>query len=158
MAAVAGRSTRSLGIAVGAVDTITIAQAAFERIRANHPRLEMIPKADSTELSFDIPVQARLKHRLNINLQNVDELHFTVGHLWVEWFPCTDPTKVDEFVDAVSGFIAGRLRVLEHYRGHRCVKAELQAPEGDGWRTIHTWVTLSVPIPWRVEQRVISNA
>ena len=144
---------------MSAVDTLEIAKRAFERIREAFPSLEVVEDTSApVELSLDIPVQSGMKHRVNMNLQNADELHFSVGAFWLEWFPCTDPARVDLYVEAVTGFISGRLRVLEHYRGKRCIKAELQEPANEGWNTIGTWSTLSLPIPWRTERRVISNA
>lgn len=148
-----------MGISVNAVDTLEIARHAFERIREAFPTLEVVEDtAAPVEISLNIPVQPGMKHRMNLNLQNVDELHLSVGSFWLEWFPCTDSAKVDSYVEAVTGFISGQLRVLEHYRGKRCIKAELQAPANGGWNTIGTWSTLSFPIPWRIEQRVVSNA
>jgi hypothetical protein len=143
---------------MGAVDTLEIAKRAFERIREAFPSLEVVEDtAAPVEISLHIPVQPGMKHLVNLNLQNVDELHFSVGSFWLEWFPCTDSAKVDSYVEAVTGFISGRLRVLEHYRGKRCIKAELQSPANGGWKTIGTCFTLSLPVPWRIEQRVISN-
>ena len=141
------------------VDAIEIAKSAIAKIREALPQMEVVvDRSAPVELSVDIPIQAGLKHRINLNLQNNDELHFCVGSLWIEWFPCSEPTKVDSFVSAVVGFIAGRLRVLEHYRGAKCVKAELQEPDQEGWKTIGVWSTLHVPLPWKKEQRVVSNA
>ncbi len=141
------------------VDTLEIAKAALAKIREAFPALEVVTDASApVELSVDIPVQAGLKHCINLNLQNVDELHFSVGSFWLEWFPCTDPAKVEAFVNAVVGFISGRFRVLEHYRGARCIKAELQEPIQSGWHTIGVWSKLHFPFPWQTVKRVVSNA
>jgi hypothetical protein len=144
---------------VSDVDTLEIAKVAIARIREAFPALEVVTDASApVELSVNLPVQAGLKHGINLNLQNVDELHFSVGAFWLEWFPCTDSAKVDAFVNAVVGFISGRLRVLEHYRGAQCIKAELQEPIQDGWHTIGVWSLLHFPFPWHTVQRVVSNA
>lgn len=141
------------------VDTLEIAKAALARICEAFPAIEVVTDASApVELSVDIPAQAGLKHGINLNLQNIDELHFSVGSFWLEWFPCTDSAKVEAFVNAVVGFISGRLRVLEHYRGSRCVKAELQEPGEGGWKTIGVWSKLHLPLPWRTKEKVISNA
>jgi hypothetical protein len=141
------------------VDTLEAAKRAFERIREAFPSLEMVEdKAVPVEISLDIPVQPGMKHRVSLNLQNVDELHFSVGSFWLAWFPSTDSANVDSYIETVTGFISGRLRVFEHYRGRRCIKAERQAPANGGWNTIGTTTRLSLSIPWRIEQRVISNA
>ncbi|MCA3056581.1 MAG: hypothetical protein ING30_06150 [Burkholderiales bacterium] len=144
---------------MNAVDTLEIAKGAFERVREAFPSLEVVEDtATQVDVSLDIPVQPGMKHHVHLNLQNIDELHFNVGSFRLAWFPCTDSANVEYYVEAVTGFISGRLRVLEHYRGKRCIKAELQAPANGGWNTIGTTTRLSLPIPSRIEQRVISNA
>jgi hypothetical protein len=138
---------------------ISIGRAAVARIQAAFPRVRFIENVEApVELSFDIPVQAGVKDAINLNLQNRDELHFRVGHLWVEWFPCTDPLKVEAFVGAVTGYVSGRNRALEHFRGSHCVRAELQEPADSGWRTIATWSRLHIPIPWGTREEVRRNA
>ena len=144
---------------MSSIDSVEIAKSAIAKIREALPQIEVVLDASApVEMSVDFPIQTGLKHRINLNLQNVDELHFSVGSFWLEWFPCSDPAKVEAFVDAVVGFVAGRLRVLEHYRGAQCIKAELQEPIQDGWHTIGVWSKLHVPFPWHLEQRVVSNA
>ena len=141
------------------IDSLEIAKGAITKIREAFPMMEVV--VDTTapvELSVNIPIQTGVKHRINLNLQNNDELHFSVGSFWLECFPCSEPAKVEAFVSAVKGFLSGRLRVLEHYRGARCVKAELQEPVKDDWETICVWSKLHVPLPWKTEQRVVSNA
>jgi hypothetical protein len=117
-----------------------IARDAFHQIAARHPWLRIVEEPNApVEISLSLPIQPGLKHAIWLALQNRDELHFSVGSFWMEWFPCTDASRVDKFLDAVLGFIEGRYRVVEHFRGGRCVKAKLQVPEYDRWRTIATW-------------------
>jgi hypothetical protein len=127
-----------------------IALSTFERIRAAFPwlamNLDLHP--EHVELVMDIPAQPGLSFKVDLNLQNLDELHLAASALWVEWFPCTISRKVDEYFEAVSGLLSGQFRILEHWRGKRAVKAELQAPNKGGWKTIATWsVLLSIPWP-----------
>jgi hypothetical protein len=124
-----------------------LAESAFRRIAERFPALKMDRnEAEAIELNIDIPVQPGLKYAVNLNLQNEDELHFSVENLWLEWFPCTDPSRVNEYVEAVSGFLEGRYRIVELFRGTRCIKAELQAPlDCDGWETIGSSVHLGLP-------------
>lgn len=112
---------------------------------------------DPVELSIKLPVQPGLSHDIWLGFQNENELHFSAGHFWKEWFPCTDKAKAVAFVDAVTGFISGRYRILEHYRGKKCVRAELQTPDGDKWRTISSWARLSLPFPLKKQFREIRN-
>lgn len=138
---------------------LAIARKAIGDIAAHFPSLRMIEEPDApVELSIRFPVQLGLNHEVWLALQDSDELHFSVGHLWLEWFPCTKPSRVDEFIAAVIGFLSGQYRVLEHYRGKRCVKAELQAPSSVGWQTIGTWGNLISFLPLRGSLRVVSNA
>lgn len=136
-----------------------IALATFERIRAAFPALamnvELHPK--HVDLAMDIPVQPGLSFDVFLNLQNLDELCLEASTLWVEWFPCTNPKKVDKYFEAVSGLLSGRFRILEHWRGRRAVKAELQHPIGRGWKLI-TSSSFLISIPWpRKSFKVIQN-
>jgi len=123
----------------------------LNEIRRSFPHLEM--RLESThphvDLNLDIPQQGSLKFDVNINLQG-DELHLTAGHFWLEWFPCSDPNIIRAFREAVHGLLSGEFRILESYRGKQAVKAELQRPSKNGWKTVGTWSTLSLPFPWRV--------
>ncbi len=136
-----------------------IARRAVAEIAARFPNLSMVenPK-DPVELSITLPIQPGLKQKVWLCLQNNDELHFSVGNFWLEWFPCTDPSRVSAYVDAVCGYLSGEYRVLEHYRGKRCVKAELQCPVAASWRTIGTWSRLWLPIPWGKSFNEVRNA
>ena len=131
----------------------------FQEIQAAFPRLTMKLERDHPHVDFnmDIPRQAGLQFDVNLNLQNIDELHLSAGHFWLEWFPCTDEGIVNAFREAVCGVLSGEFRVLEHYRGKRAVKAELQRPSGEGWKTIGTWSTWSLPLPWRVTTKELRN-
>ena len=132
-------------------DPLGIAQEAFSRIGARSPGLAM--KQDMSapvELSIEIPVQPGLKYAVHLNLQNRDELHFSVENFWLEWFPCTDPSRVEAYIETVSGFLSGHYRILEHHRGRRCTRADLQKPApGGGWTTIGTTVHWGLSFSWR---------
>jgi hypothetical protein len=127
-----------------------IGLSTFERIRAAFPALVMNLDLHHkhVDLAMEIPAQPRLSFRVRLNLQNLDELHLSASALWVEWFPCTNPKRVDKYFEAVSGLLSGQFRILEHWRGKRAVKAKLQCPRNGGWKTVATWsVLLSIPWP-----------
>lgn len=136
---------------------IETARETFARIQERVPGLS-VERIDSEniDLGLAFPVQAGLEQPVLLNLQG-DELHFSAGHFWMEWFPCTDPAKVEAYVSAVVGYLSGEYRIVEHYRGKRCVKAELQMP-GPAWKTVATWRRLHVPFPWGTKQEVRCNA
>ncbi len=131
----------------------------FEDIKKCYPHLEM--KIDvnhpHVDLMMDIPKQGGLSFGVNLNLQNVDELHLSAGHFWLEWFPCTKPEIVAEFKEAAHGVLSGKMRILESYRGQRAVKAELQEPSNGSWKTIGTWSTFSIPFPWQITKKELQN-
>ena len=138
--------------------TEAIARAAFDEIFARWPQLRWTENLDDpVEISITVPEQVGLKHQLWLALQNEDELHLQVGNFWLEWFPCTDPDRTRAYINAVSGFIAGSHRVLEHFRGDDCFKAQLQMPDGSGWLTIGTWSKLGLPSFRSTTQRVVAN-
>lgn len=140
------------------METIEVARHAVAEISARFPPIRMVEDPGApVELSITLPVQQGLKHEVWLGLQNNDELHFSVGYFWLEWFPCTDSNRVRAYIDAVCGFLSGEYRVLEHYRGMKCVKAQLQRPLEDTWETIGTWSTLWPPIPWTKSFKELRN-
>ncbi len=139
--------------------TDEIARAAFAEIGARFPHLKIIEETSApVEINLHLPIQDGLRHSIWLSLQNTDELHFSVGHFWCEWFPCTNPDKVGTFISAVSGFLAGTYRSVEHYRGTHCFKAQLQRPTGNGWETIATWSRLRLPSFRKVVYKELINA
>ena len=142
----------------GESTTEGIAQKAFSEIFSRFSSLKVTENKDEpVEISYTMNVQSGLKYKVWLSLQNNDELHFSVENFWLEWFPCTKREEVDVYIDAVSGFLSGKYRILEHYRGKKCVKAELQKPGGDSWKTIGTWGVLWLSFPWKKTHREIRN-
>ena len=76
------------------------------------------------EISITMPVQPGLSYEVWLWLQNVDELCFKAGRFYCEWFPCTKSDRVEKYLDAVTGFLSGKYRILEHYRGTGCHKSK----------------------------------
>ena len=137
---------------------LEIAKATFAELAAEFPSLEFVREPDAPiEVSIRLPKQPGLSQAVWLGFQNNDELHFSVGHFWLEWFPCSTPAKVREYIEAVNGFLSGRYRVVEHYRGARCVKAALQSPAGSQWQTVGTWSNLWALLPGRSTYRVLHN-
>jgi hypothetical protein len=137
-----------------------IASATFEKIRATFPALTMNLDlhAAHVELAMDIPVQPGLAFKVWLDFQKGDELTLSASHFWYEWFPCTNQKIVDEYLEAVLGLLSGRLRILEHWRGGRVVKAQLQSPRDDKWKSIATSTNISALIPWPPKKlRIVQN-
>jgi hypothetical protein len=130
----------------------------FEEIRAAFPSLTMELQLEppNVDLNMDVREQPGLTFAVNLNLQG-DELHLSAGSFWLEWFPCTDPAIVAYYRGAVTGLLSGEYRILEHYVGTRVVKAQLQLPDGEAWRTIGTSSSLWTLLPWPRTQRVLQN-
>lgn len=142
------------------MSTLQIAVKAIAEISRAFPTITMEKNEnDPVELSITIPLQNGIKQKIWLCLQNDDELHFQVGNFQLSWFPCTDESKVKSFIDSVAGYISGKYRIYEHYRGERCVKAELQIPSNGLWKTIGTSGPLfSLPIPWKKTYEDLRNA
>jgi hypothetical protein len=86
---------------------------------------------------------------VNINLQNCDELHLSVSRFWVEWFACGKQQVFDSFVEAVTGIISGRVRILESYVLGNAAAARLQLPTEHGnWKTSAAWSNCWAVVPW----------
>ena len=140
-------------------DTESIARGVFAEIAKRFPKLNMVEnRSDPVEISITIPVQPGLSHQVWLCLQNGDELGFSAGHFYNEWFPCTKQETVERYIDAVSGLISGRLRILEHWRGRRTVKAQLQSPDDGKWVSIATSANISALVPWPPKTlRIVQN-
>lgn len=138
---------------------LAVAREAIAVIAGCFPSLRMIEEPEApVALSIRLPVQPGLNHEVWLALQNNDELHFSVGHFWLAWFPCSNALRVNEYVAAVTGFLSGEYRVLEHYLGKHCFKAELQAPGTNGWQTVGWRRTVLGLLPLRGAIREICNA
>ncbi len=126
---------------------IQIANKAFQTLRDEFPDISMetdeSPKF--TDLELDIPIQDGLTHKIHLNLQNNDELHFQVDDFWGQWFPCTDPEVSDSFVSAVSGFLSGNYRIEVFSRKGKSFKRLLQSPENGSWKIEYTHSSLHWP-------------
>lgn len=142
------------------MDTLVIANNAIEKISNAFPSLRMERNENApVELSITLPQQKGLKQKIWLCLQNGDELHFQVGHFWLSWFPCTDESITNAYIETVIGYLSGKYRVYEHYRGKRCVKSELQMPRNGSWKTIATsGGSLGLPIPWKKTYNELRNA
>jgi hypothetical protein len=137
-----------------------IGLSTFERIRAAFPglvmNLDLAPTAP-VDLAMDIPAQEGLSFKIWLDLQG-DDLTLSASRFSYEWFPCTKQKTVDGYVDAVSGLISGRFRILEHWRGRRTVKAQLQSPDDGKWASIATSANISALIPWPPKKlRIVQN-
>lgn len=65
--------------------TEAIARVAFADVSARFPHLKTIENLDDpVEISLRLPQQPGLKYPVWLALQNEDELHFSVGHFWLE--------------------------------------------------------------------------
>ena len=137
----------------------SIAERIFRRLQSDFSALNMRLdlKPSQVDMELDIPQQEGLTVHVNLNLQG-DELHMNAGVFWLEWFPCGEEFVQQRYFAAVQGFLSGRLRIREHFRGTKVIKAELQEPQGDGWRTIGTWSTVHVPWPWGKRLQIKRNA
>jgi hypothetical protein len=139
-------------------NTECIAMGVFAEIAKRFPKLSMVEnRGDPVEISITMPVQPGLSHKVWLCLQNGDELGFSASHFYSEWFPCTKSDRVEKYLDAVTGFLSGKYRIVEHYRGMKCYRAQLQKPEGDRWRTIASWATIWIPLSFRKGVKDLRN-
>jgi hypothetical protein len=137
-----------------------IALSTFKKLQTTFPTLSMNLDLHPAQidLAMDIPAQPGLTFKVHLDLQNQDELTLVAAGFWYEWFPCTNPKKVERFLEAVSGLLSGEFRILEHWRGKRLVKAQLQRPNRLRWKNIAASmnVTAIVPLPTKT-LKVVQN-
>ena len=137
---------------------LAAAHQLIATVARRYPNLEFVPSERSAgELDWNIPVQPGLTADIWLSFSNDDEMHFSVDDFHVSYFPITDAGPGENFVDAVSGFIDGTYQIVEHYRGSRCVRADLQKPNGDALEIIASWSRLHWPIPYRKTYKTVKN-
>ena len=133
----------------------TIARECFAQVTLRFSLLHVETEKAGLELTF--PVQPGLKHEVRLSFQNSDELHLSIGHFWLEWFPCTDRARSEQYIAAVCGFLSGAYRIVEYHRGNNCIRAQLQRPSGAKWEAVGTWSKLHWPSLFRPQLRVVAN-
>jgi hypothetical protein len=118
-------------------DASRLARATFEEIRAAYPRLLMVIDEAPTQvdLAMTIAEQPGLDFALEINLQG-DELHLSVGALWLRWFPGDNDDVVAAYRAAVVGLLRGDYRIVEYSAGGRVFRAELERAVSGRWESI----------------------
>jgi hypothetical protein len=89
-----------------------------------------------------------------------EELRLQIGKYFsVEWFPCQRQSVQDEFLRAIRGFLGGSARLVEHSKGGRVTKAQLEIRRGDGeWKPAASWRTIALPSFARGEVRIYCNS
>jgi hypothetical protein len=133
---------------------------AVARIRNEFPSLtmEVTHNHPHVEALAECPVQPGLPFVVSFNLQNCDELHLNVSQFWVEWFPCGNQQVFNQFMEAVTGVLSGRCRIVESYVFGSATSARLQVPiAGGSWKTVARWSSLWALIPWWRSRRVVQN-
>jgi hypothetical protein len=132
--------------------------AVFDQIRQAFPHLKMklLLEDVNVDIAMEIPCQDGLSFDINLDLQS-DELHMSVGGLWVTWFPCDDPQKIRQYLSSVRGLLSGEYRIVEHLQWNSVVKAELQRPAGTGWETVAVSARFHLPISWLSNKRILQN-
>jgi hypothetical protein len=133
---------------------------AVAALRREFPNLivEVTHSHPHVDASADFPVQPGLQFEVAVSLQNGDELHLACSQLWVEWFPCSRQEVFEGFLEAASGILSGRCRIVESYVLSRPASARLEAPGEDGrWRTLAKWSSLWAFVPWLRRQRIVCN-
>jgi len=154
-----GATPRSEESHLSTSDPGIIARGVFAEIAKRFPSLKMVENhGEPVEISVTMPVQPGLAHEVWLCLQNGDELGFSTGHFYCEWFPCTKSDRAQNYLDVVTGFLSGKYRILEHYRGAKCYNAQLQKPEGEHWRTIANWATIWIPFWLRRTVKEVRNS
>jgi len=114
------------------------------------------PSCRYLDLEMGIPKQPGLSFDIELNLQD-DELYLGASGFGFEWFPCNYDAHLDEYIDAVTGLIAGHYRIKETLLGKKVIKSRLQVPDGGGWKTIASCSDLHLPLFRKKTTRVVQN-
>lgn len=121
------------------------------KLRERFPDLEFVENEDApVERAYDLGEKNGEKVAVHLNLQNEDEFHLNIGeYFWCEWFPCDEGDVADQYYNSVEGFIEGRHRLVDFFRGDKCYKSQLQKNENGEWRPIANSMHVSAfTWPW----------
>ncbi|MDD4911534.1 MAG: hypothetical protein PHP57_04515 [Sideroxydans sp.] len=116
------------------------AEAMFHQLQRQFPNLRMTVNRPATHYLVDLLIdrQSGLVFDVYLYLENNDELHLVAGDHHYEWFPCTDPSLVEECFTATCGLLNGEYRILECRRSTDIVRGELQrqtVTDPEKWET-----------------------
>lgn len=132
----------------------------FWEIQAAFPHLTMQVSTSDPDLAVSVEVlrQPGLDFDVFMNLQNEDELHLCAGEFWCSWFPISNPSRIQDYREAVVGVLSGSCQIVEFIRWGRGVGADLQAPGPEGWKTVAKSRHGLLPIKWFAQARVLRNS
>jgi len=128
-------------------------------LRSRFPQLKLVVEENDPNVTgnCDILKQPELDFDLNINLQNLDELHLCVSKFWVEWFPCGRQEVFDSFVSAVVGILSGEYRIVNYFVGRLHTSSDLQRFQDGRWEKVTGCANPAALIPWPREALVVQN-
>lgn len=142
--------------------TVPIFEDLVSRLQEEFPHLTgtYTDPSPAVDRAYEMRAQDGLIECVHLNLQGEDELHLNISpHFWYEWFPCERAEVLADYFDAVAGFLSGRYRVVDFYRGRGCYKSQLQLVEEGRIKVIANSIHLGAGgWPWtKRRQEVIQN-
>ena len=131
------------------------AEAMFKAIATRQGLRLIAVDNPHVELEMQVPGEAEALP-VTLGLQNGDELNFGVGPFWSSFFPFASVRGV--FEKAAEGRFTGQTRLVEHWRGRRLVRIDMQVRLKDGtWQRIYRqYCTILAPF-WTTRQVVVSR-
>lgn len=138
-----------------------IAHAIFSDIEAANPSVRF-DKAEELVEGESLPVMdVREQPGVTLSMSlyiSGDELYLDCGAFHASWFPLKERPVREKYIDCVSGLLRGTHRVVEHSRGSRITRANLQTWNGEAWVPVSSWSRLTWPWPRLRESAVLVNS
>jgi len=137
------------------------ARETIERIRDFYPDLfaRWETHNDSLGFSLEYEQQPGLAFAVALVFREDDTLQLESPNFTAEFFPCGKVEVRERFVDSVCGLLDGRYRLVYFRRGNRILKAQLQFPSGNKWKTKATHYAGPWALwPWlRLSEQAVQN-
>jgi len=134
-------------------------EKSFKTIQEVFPNLTMniVYTHEQLDLSMDIPKQPGLDFNINVNLQNIDEIHISTKYIHCSFFSAKSQYIVDMFYQAVQGLINGNYRIVQFHKRGKLYKSLLQCFKDNEWVTANTEF-YKMSWPWtKYEKTIIQN-
>ena len=129
----------------------------FENIATKFDLEMIVNENDPVEYSVTFPIQEKLSHKIGLNLQNDDELHFCIRDFWYSIFPISNDACI-EFQATVEGFIRGESRIVEYKANNNCYKSVLEEKSSTTEKTLFISSRTIFEWPWaKKTEQIIWN-
>ena len=122
----------------------------LRQLQAGLPDLTASLQVSPDQVAIHFAAQDTLSRDVTITSDGAGLIRLTIDGIAVSW-PAGDECRV-----VILGLLGGHYRLVEEVRDNRVVKAQIQRPNGQQWRTVENWQGHGQGMPWQRKTLVVS--